>query len=75
MERLPCDGGRRSASGFRCPESGVRVEKIEPVPSKATFSKRFEEIVGQACESAAASQVARRFQLQETKVRVTSRTR
>jgi transposase len=45
------------------------VEKIEQLPSKAPFSKRFEEIVGQACESAAASQVARRFQLPETTVR------
>src|SRR5690242_6455959 len=54
---------------LRCPECGVRVEKIEQLPSKAPFSKRFEEIVGQACESAAASQVARRFQLPETTVR------
>jgi hypothetical protein len=45
------------------------VEKIEQLPSKAPFSKRFEEIVGEACESAAASQVARRFQLPETTVR------
>jgi transposase len=54
---------------LRCPECGVRVEKIEQLPSKAPFSKRFEEIIGQACESAAASQVARRFQLPETTVR------
>jgi transposase len=53
----------------RCPECGVRVEKIEQLPSKAPFSKRFEEIVGEACESAAASQVARRFRLPETTVR------
>jgi len=53
----------------RCPECGVRVEKIEQLPSKAPFSKRFEEVVGQACESATASQVARRFQLPETTVR------
>lgn len=45
------------------------MEKIEQLPSKAPFSRRFEEIVGQACESAAASQVARRFQLPETTVR------
>jgi transposase len=45
------------------------VEKIEQLPSKAPFSKRFEEIVGEACESAAASQVARRFQLPENTVR------
>jgi transposase len=54
---------------LRCSECGVRVEKIEQLPSKAPFSKRFEEIVGEACESAAASQVARRFQLPETTVR------
>jgi transposase len=54
---------------LRCPECGVRVEKIEQLPSKAPFSKRFEEIVGKACESAAASQVARRFQLPEATVR------
>src|SRR5215469_16101506 len=42
----------------RCPECGVRGEKMEQLPSKAPFSKRFEEIIGQACESAAASQVA-----------------
>jgi transposase len=30
----------------RCPECGVRVEKMEQLPSKAPFSKRFEEIVG-----------------------------
>jgi len=55
---------------LRCPGCGVRVEKIEQLPSKAPFSKRFEEIVGEACESAAASQVARRFHLPETTVRV-----
>jgi transposase len=39
------------------------------LPSKAPFSKRFEDAVGQACESAAARQVARRFGLTETTVR------
>jgi len=52
-----------------CPECGVKGERIPPVPSKAPFSRRFEESVGQACESAAASQVARRFPLPETTVR------
>jgi len=32
---------------LRCPDCGVRVQKIEPLASKASFSKRFEEIVGQ----------------------------
>ena len=58
---------------MRCPECGVRVEKIEQLPSKAPFSMRFEELIGQACESAAASQVARRFQLPETTVRAIDR--
>ena len=31
---------------LRCPDCGVRVEKIEPLPSKAPFSKRLEEIAG-----------------------------
>jgi transposase len=54
---------------LRCPECGVRVEKMEQLPSKAPFSKRFEEVVGQACESAAARQVARRVGLAESTVR------
>jgi transposase len=54
---------------LQCPECGVRVERIEQLPSKAPFSKRFEEIVGEACESAAASQAARRFHLPEATVR------
>ena len=53
----------------RCPECGVRVEKMEQLPSKAPFSKRFEEAVGQACESASARQVARRTGLAESTVR------
>jgi len=54
---------------LRCPECGVRVEKMEQLPSKAPFSKRFEEVVGQACESASARQVARRTGLAESTVR------
>ena len=46
-----------------CPDCGVKVEKVPQLPSKAPFSKRFEDAVGQACESAAARQVARRFGL------------
>src|SRR5665811_2199317 len=45
------------------------IRDSEQLPSKAPFSKRFEEIVGEACESAAVNQVARRFQLPETTVR------
>jgi transposase len=53
----------------KCPVCGVRVEKVPLLPSKAPFSERFEDAVGQACESAAARQVARRFGLTETTVR------
>jgi transposase len=54
---------------IRCPECGIRTERVEQLPSKAPFSKRFEEMVGQACESASARQVARRFTLAESTVR------
>src|SRR5208283_3852094 len=54
---------------IRCPDCGVRAERVEPLPSKAPYSKRFEDAVGQACESAAARQVARRMGLAESTVR------
>ena len=53
----------------RCPDCGVKAEKVEQLPSKAPFSKRFEEAVGQACESAAARQVARQLELAASTVR------
>jgi transposase len=53
----------------KCPDCGVRIEKVPLLPSKAPFSKRFEDAVGQACESASARQVARRFGLAESTVR------
>jgi len=53
----------------RCPDCGVRAEKVPLLPSKAPFSKRFEEAVGQACESAAASRVAKQFGLSASTVR------
>lgn len=52
-----------------CPACGVKVEKVPLLPSKAPFSERFEDAVGQACESAAARQVARRMGLAESTVR------
>ncbi len=53
----------------RCPDCGVRTERVEALPSKAPFSKRFEDEVGQACEGASARQVARRFRLTGNTVR------
>jgi len=46
---------------LRCPECGPRIEKVAQLPSKAPFSKRFEDAVGEACEGAAAVHVAKRF--------------
>jgi transposase len=54
---------------IRCPDCGVKAERVELLPSKAPYSKRFEDAVGQACESAAARQVARRVGLAESTVR------
>jgi transposase len=49
----------------RCPDCGVKAEKVPQLPSKAPFSRRFEDAVGQACESAAASRVARQMSVDE----------
>jgi transposase len=53
----------------KCPDCGVKVEKVPLLPGKAPFSERFEDAVGGACESAAVRQVARRFGLPESTVR------
>jgi transposase len=53
----------------RCPDCGVKTEKVPQLPSKAPFSERFEEAVGLACESAAARRVARQFELAASTVR------
>jgi hypothetical protein len=47
----------------------VKTEKVPQLPSKAPFSKRFDDAVRMACESAAARQVARRFGLAGSTVR------
>lgn len=57
----------------RCPRCGPKIERVEQLPSKAPFSKRFEEAVGLACEGAAARQVARAFRLSESTVRAIDR--
>ena len=54
---------------LRCPDCGIKAEKVALLPSKARFSKRFEEAVGQACESAAVRRVARQFGLAASTVR------
>ena len=54
---------------LRCPDCGPKMERVEQLPSKAPFAKRFEEAVGQACEAAAARQVARLFGLAQSTVR------
>jgi transposase len=54
---------------LRCPDCGPKTEQMPQLPSKAPYTKRFEDSVGRACESAAASQVARRMGLAESTVR------
>jgi len=53
----------------RCPECGIKAEKVALLPSKAPFSECFEEAVGQACESAALRRVARQFGIAASTVR------
>ncbi len=53
----------------RCPKCGLKVETVTQLPSKAPFSKDFEDEVGLACESAAARQVARQVGLAAGTVR------
>jgi transposase len=52
-----------------CSECGVKAEKVPQLPSKSPYSKRFEDAVGQACEVAAARQVARQMGLADSTVR------
>jgi transposase len=70
---LPCFEYRTTVlielSRVRCPDCGIKAERVEQLPSKAPFSKRFEEAVGQACESAAARRVAQPFGLAASTVR------
>jgi transposase len=54
---------------LKCAECGIRREKVLMLPSKAPFSKRFEEAIGLACESASARMVALRFKMPESTVR------
>lgn len=53
----------------RCPDCGSKREKVEQLPSKAPFSKRFEEAIGETCESAPVRRVARRLGLAASTVR------
>lgn len=53
----------------RCPDCGIQREKVEQLPSKAPFSKRFEEAIGEACESAPVRRVACRLGLAASTVR------
>lgn len=53
----------------RCPACGVRVERVAQLPSKAPFSKRFEDAMGLACEAASARQVSRQWGVSASTVR------
>ena len=54
---------------LRCPDCGVKTEKVPLLPSKAPYSKRFGDAVGEACESAAARRVVPQFGLSTNTVR------
>lgn len=54
---------------LRCPDCGIKAERVPQLPGKAPFSKRFQDMVGEACESAPARRVARRFGLAASTVR------
>src|ERR1022692_4555110 len=43
-----------------CPACGVKAEKVPQLPSKSPYSKRFEDAVGQACESASARRMGQK---------------
>jgi len=53
----------------KCPQCGLKIERVPLLPSKVPFSKRFEDAVGKACEGASARQVARQFGMAESTVR------
>jgi hypothetical protein len=54
---------------IRCPECGLKTEQVPQLPTKAPFSKDFEDAVGLACDAAAARQVARQFGMASSTVR------
>jgi len=54
---------------LKCPDCGLKAERVPQLPSKAPFSKRFEDAVGLACESAAARRVGKQFGLAGSTVR------
>lgn len=57
----------------RCPRCGPKIEKVAQLPSKAPFSRRFEEEVGQCCAAASARQVAQKLGMAESTVRAIDR--
>ena len=54
---------------IRCSRCGLKTEQVPQLPTKAPFSKDFEDAVGLACDAAAARQVARQFGLAASTVR------
>jgi transposase len=73
LRDLPCFEYRTTVAvelyRVHCPDCGLKAEKVPQLPSKAPFSKRFEDAVGLACESAAVRPVARAFGLAASTVR------
>ncbi len=60
---------------LRCPDCGIKAEKVQQLPSTAPFSKRFEDAVGLACDSAPARHAARQLGLAESTMRCLRRLR
>jgi transposase len=54
---------------LNCPRCGIKREQMDQLPSKAPFSKRFEDVIGVDCRSAAVRQVAHRHRMAETTAR------
>ena len=70
MHGVPDDGRSCKCTGCAARIAASRSRKCRSCRARRRFSKRFEDAVGQACESAAARQVALRFGLPASTVRV-----
>lgn len=53
----------------RCPDCGLKIEKVDRLPSKEPFSRRFKRPWARACESASARRAAKQVGLPQSTVR------
>lgn len=54
---------------LKCPRCGIKRERLDQLPSKSPFSKRFEDVIGTDCRSAAVRQVAHKHRMAENTAR------